>query len=243
MEIRNAMTTQKAERTYKAVLFDKDGTLFAFTETWATFCDRMFDALVGPDEPRKDALAAACGYDRKERRFITGSLIVNASAEEVNAAWLALLPEITLSELEAVNRAILADLPLMPTCDLHHVMGTLRARGFVLGVATNDYEAGALGQLKQADALTLFDFICGSDSGYGSKPGPGMIHGFCDEMDITPDELVFVGDSKHDMDCGANAGVGCRIGVLTGPANAEDLQPHAHIVLSSIGDLPAYLAG
>ncbi|MCP4315173.1 MAG: HAD family hydrolase [Hyphomicrobiales bacterium] len=236
------MITPTPARKFKAVLFDKDGTLFAFTETWANFCDRVFDKLVGSDEAQKDALAAACGYDRARRRFKTGSLIVNGSAHEVNAAWLALLPEINLSRLDAVNREILTDLPIVPTCDLHAVLGALREEGFVLGVATNDYVAGALGHLHQAGALSLFDFVCGSDSGYGSKPGPGMVRGFCEEVGITPDELILVGDSKHDMDCGVNAGAGLLVGVLTGPAQVEDLEPHAHVVLPSIGELPAFLA-
>lgn len=236
------MTTSPSNRKFKAVLFDKDGTLFAFTETWAIFCDRVFDRLAGNDEAQKDALAAACGYDRQKRRFMIGSLIVNGSADEVNAAWLALLPDISPVELDAVNREILIDLPIVPTCDLQVVLGALRAQGLFLGVATNDYEAGALGHLHQAGARSLFDFVCGSDSGYGSKPGPGMVHGFCEKVGIAPAELVLVGDSRHDMDCGASAGVGLLVGVLTGPARAEDLQAHAHVVLPSIGELPAYLA-
>ncbi len=228
---------------FKAVLFDKDGTLFAFTETWAHFCDRMFDALAGADEALKDKLAVASGYRRDDRSFVTGSLIVNASAEEVNAAWAAHLPGTTLRDIEALNRTALTDLPIVPTCDLHAVLGALRDRGLALGVATNDYEAGAVTQLRKADILPLFDFVCGSDSGYGRKPGPGMIHGFCDRQGIDPADLIFVGDSKHDMDCGDAAGVGCRVGVLTGPATVEDLGPHASVVLPSIADLPAWLNG
>lgn len=226
---------------FKAVLFDKDGTLFAFAETWANFCDRVFDALAGKDEPRKDALAAACGYDRANRHFKTGSLIVNGTADEVCAAWLAHLPGRTLAQLETVSRDILNDLPLVPTCDLPTVLGHLRQMGLFLGVATNDYEAGALGHLRQAEALSLFDFVCGSDSGYGAKPGPGMVHGFCDAVGIEPHELVLVGDSRHDMECGKNAGAGLLVGVLTGPADADHLAPLADVVLPSIAELPAFL--
>ena len=227
---------------FKAVLFDKDGTLFAFAETWANFCDRVFDALAGKDEPRKDALAAACGYDRSNRHFETGSLIVNGTADAVCAAWLTHLPGMTLAQLETASRDVLNDLPLVPTCDLPRVLGNLRSMGLSLGVATNDYEAGALGHLQQADALRLFDFVCGSDSGFGAKPGPGMVHGFCDAVGIAPHELVFVGDSRHDMECGKNAGAGLCIGVLTGPADEQHLTPFADVVLPSIGELPACLA-
>ncbi len=240
-DLKGTVVGKPSKQSSRAVLFDKDGTLFSFTETWAHFCDRMLGALAGTDEALMDRLADTCGYLRAERRFVSGSLIVNASAAEVDAAWADIVPGVSLADVEALTRRILTDLPHVPTCDLHAVLGLLRARGLLLGVATNDYEAGAVAQLEQAGALSLFDFVCGSDSGFGRKPEPGMIEGFCRQFDIDPTELVFVGDSKHDMDCAVAGGVGCRVAVLTGPATADDLAPHATVVLPSIADLPAWL--
>jgi phosphoglycolate phosphatase len=236
------MTKTNSSSPYKAVLFDKDGTLFDFNATWAVFCDRMFDQLAGKDEQKKDALANACGYDRASRTFITGSLIVNSSADEVNEAWANLLPKHSLDEIIQLNHRVYNDLPVIPTCNLQETMARLRALNLKLGVATNDYEAGAISQLREARAEPLFDFICGSDSGYGRKPEAGMIHGFCDLMDIEPGEIIFVGDSTHDMDCGTNADVGLRVAVLTGPATREQLIDAADVILPSIQHLPAYLA-
>ncbi len=227
---------------YKAILFDKDGTLFSFTHTWALFCDRMFERLAPGDDVLQEQLAQVCGYERTDRTFVTGSLIVCASAHEVNTAWTQILPDHSLEDVERLNLELLADLPLAPTCDLHEALGNLKRQGFVLGVATNDYYAGAREQLEKADILSLFDFVCGSDSGYGSKPGPGMIHGFCDATDIDAACVIFVGDSKHDMDCGANAAVGLCVGVLTGPADAAALGDGADVVLPSIETLPDYLS-
>lgn len=236
------MKSVAVNRAYKAVLFDKDGTLFAFNATWGVFCERMFDALVGDDEARRNALADACGYDRANQCFKTGSLIVNASADEVNRVWADLVPELDMAAIVRINHEVFNDLPVTPTCNLHHVMAGLRALGLKLGVATNDYEAGAVSQLREAGALELFDFVCGSDSGYGRKPGSGMVEGFCALMDLAPDDVVFVGDSTHDMECGLNAGVGLRVGVLTGPARSEALEGSADVVLPSIASLPDYLA-
>lgn len=230
------------QATYKAILFDKDGTLFSFTHTWALFCDRMFERLAPDNLELQAQLAQTCGYDQADRTFLTGSLIVCASAHEVNTAWADILPDHSLEDVERLNLELLADLPLAPTCDLHEVLGRLKQQGFVLGVATNDYYAGAREQLEKSDILSLFDFVCGSDSGYGSKPGPGMIHGFCDETNIDAASVIFVGDSKHDMDCGANAAVGLCVGVLTGPADAAALGKAANVILPSIEMLPEYLS-
>lgn len=231
---------------YDAVLFDKDGTLFGFDATWALFCERMFDgieaALGAPDPARRAALADVAGYLPETGSFRVGALIVGGTADEVLDAWCALLPELELATLEAINRAVIEDLPATPTCDLGAVMAALRGQGMLLGVATNDYEQGALVQLDQVGARGLFDFICGSDSGYGAKPGPGMIEGFCARHGVAADRVIFVGDSLHDMDCGRNAGAGLTVAVLTGPAREADLAPHADLVLASIADLPGWLA-
>lgn len=225
----------------RAVLFDKDGTLFDFLATWATFCDRMLAHLAEGDEALMDRLGNTVGYDRKARAFRVGSLIVNASSSEVDSAWAALCPNKSLADVEALTRKELQNLPVRPVGDLAQTMGQLRAMGLKLGVATNDYEAGARNQLTAVNAFELFDFVCGSDSGYGRKPATGMIDGFCALHGVAPSEIVFVGDSTHDLHCGQNAGVGLCVGVLTGPATQEDLSPDATVVLPSITELPAYL--
>ena len=116
-------------------------------------------------------------------------------------------------------------------CDLHSFVSALKACGLAVGLATNDSESGAYRTLEPFDACDLFDFICGYDSGFGAKPKPGMVHAFCEAVGIEPGEVAMVGDSWHDMEMGRQAGVGLRIGVLTGTAEREDLIPDADIVL------------
>ena len=49
-----------------------------------------------------------------------------------------------------------------------------------------------------------------------------------------------VGDSLHDLEAGLRAGM-IPVAVLTGVAGAEDLAPHAAVVLDSVADLPQWL--
>lgn len=226
----------------RGVLFDKDGTLFDFNATWGAFCDRMLNRLAGDDEALKDRLADAVGYDRTEQQFRSGSLIVSASAGEVDSTWAELVPALSPSEVEAMTRQEMQNLPVSPVCDLTALMQQLHNAGMRVGVATNDYELGATQQLSKVNALDAFDFVCGSDSGSGRKPEPGMINAFCEKMGLVPAQVAFVGDSIHDLLCGQNAGVGQRIGVLTGPADKSELEELASVVLNSIGDLPNYLS-
>ncbi|WP_343564096.1 HAD family hydrolase [Kiloniella sp. b19] len=226
----------------KAVLFDKDGTLFSFNETWSVFCVRLLDELVGDDRPLRRKLAEACGFDEENNAFLAGSLVVAGAADDLCKTWSDLLDGVSAQEVDLKCQEILKDLPLAPVGDLSGILKSLQFQGLRLGVATNDLEAGAVIQLKQSATSEYFDFVCGCDSGFGSKPGSGMVDAFCEKFALQPGDIAFVGDSVHDMECGVNAGVGLKVGVLTGPATREELNGHADVVLGSIAELPDYLS-
>ncbi|MCP5087200.1 MAG: HAD family hydrolase [Rhodobacteraceae bacterium] len=227
----------------KGVIFDKDGTLFDYQETWVVWCEHVLDDLAESDIALKQRLALAVGFDLPGHRFVSGSLIVNASAGEVNAAWARVLPGVSAEQVNLVSEKNLVNLPCRPVCDLPDLMVSLRGTGRLLGLATNDYEAGAVMQLNDAGISDLFDFVCGFDSGHGVKPDPGMIHGFCTATGLEPSQVAMVGDSTHDLQAGRFAGVGLNIGVLSGPANAADLQEFADLLVPDISHLPQALRG
>jgi phosphoglycolate phosphatase len=231
-----------SSKQIKGLLFDKDGTLFGFRESWGIWCERVLATLCGDDLPLQQRLAAAAGYDLSNRTFLPGSSIVNAEAGETNRLWADLLTDKTLDDVQAVGLDALQDLPLVPVTDLAPLLQRLRSGGLKTGVATNDFEAGAHGQLREAKVHHLFEFICGFDSGFGSKPGPGMIQAFCDKTGLAPAQVAMIGDSTHDLHAGKSAGAGLRIGVLTGPASRDDLVAHADHVIDSIAALPELLA-
>ncbi len=223
----------------RGLLFDKDGTLFDFEQTWGVWFDRVISELAAGDPLMEHRLARSCGYDIEKQQFVAGSLIVIATSEQVNAALAECLPQTTVEQVDAVARRYVATLPYVPVCDLRQLILDLRAMGYVIGLATNDYQDGAQKQLQDAGISDLFEFVCGSDSGYGGKPGAGMIQAFCAETGLDCSAVAVVGDSIHDLEAGNAAGAGCRIGVLTGPARQKDLAPFADVVLDSIAQLTA----
>jgi len=117
---------------------------------------------------------------------------------------------------------------------------SLGAMGFALGVATNDAQKNAASQMRSLGIADLFSQILGADSGFGPKPGPGMIKAFIDEMALAPEEVLMVGDSLHDLEAGRKAGAR-TCGVETGPASRQALEAHADIVLPSVAVLPNWL--
>lgn len=225
----------------KGLVFDKDGTLFHYGATWMIWCDLVLEDLSRGDPLKKAELAQAVGFDLDHNTFLPGSLIVNASAGEINGVWSALLPDFTDAEVDAVAVKHLGSLPSMPVCDLKALFGTLHAQGLKLGLVTNDYEGSAVAQLQQEGIVDLFDFIAGFDSGHGVKPGAGPLLAFGTATGLTMAEIAMVGDSTHDLGAGRAAKVGLNIGVLTGPAESGDINHLADVILNDISGIPAVL--
>jgi len=205
----------------KGLVFDKDGTLFHYGGTWAVWCDHVLEELSGGEDTIKRVLAQAVGYDLDSKEFLAGSLIVGGAAGEVSAAWAVHLPKWSPAKIDAVALKHLQVIPSLPVCDLGAFFRDLKARGFKLGLMTNDYEEGARLQLQNEGIVDLFDFIAGFDSGHGAKPAPDPLLAFGRAVDLPMDQVAMVGDSTHDLDAGRAAGVGLNIGVLTGPAKAQ----------------------
>ncbi len=224
----------------KAVLFDKDGTLFDFNATWVAWVETMLDYWSDGDTVLADALAEALGFDRGAHRFRPDSLVIAGTPEEVAGAvapLLGLSPQRLIARLNAEA----ARAPMAEAVPLGPLLTRLRDMGLRIGVATNDAETPARSHLAAAGVETMFDFIAGSDSGYGGKPAPGQLLAFAQAVDIAPEQIVMVGDSLHDFHAGRAAGMQC-VGVLTGLAGTETLAPCTDTVLPDIGALPDWLS-
>ena len=55
------------------------------------------------------------------------------------------------------------------------------------------------------------------------KPDPTSVNMIMDELGVTPDECLYVGDTSTDMQTGKNAGI-FKIGVLWGFRDRDDLK-------------------
>ena len=104
-----------------------------------------------------------------------------------------------------------------------------------------DGEATARAMLDRFGVLGHLSFLCGGDSGCGTKPGPGMVDAFLAATGLRADEVMVVGDTPHDMEMARAAGVACRVGVLSGAGTCEALEPISDRVIASIANLDAVL--
>jgi len=224
----------------RAVLFDKDGTLFDFNATWVSWVETMLDRWSAGDAALAERLADALGFDRGARAFPPRSVVIAGTPQEVARAVAPVLGVVPGDLVDRLN-AEAANAPMVEAVPLRPLLSGLAAAGLRLGVATNDAEAPARAHLARAGIEPLFDFIAGSDSGHGGKPEPGMLLAFARAVAVAPERIVMVGDSTHDLEAGRRAGMR-TVAVLTGLADAETLAPLADAVLPNVGFLPEWLS-
>ncbi len=227
----------------RAVIFDKDGTLIDFAATFNPATRLVLDELCSGDKALMQQAADALGYDLEKMEARPGSVLIAGSGIDMSHALATVLPikepaEFSV-ELDALYGEICQDtVEKIPGVDktLEH----LHLQDVTLGIATNDAQANAVLQMEVLELDHLFEHIIGADSGYGAKPGSGMIDAFTDVVGFAPHQVMMVGDSYHDLEAGRNAGV-MTCGVETGPATRAELEPYGDFVIASINELPALI--
>ena len=224
----------------RGILFDKDGTLLDFCATWIpayrAAAGEIADLAGGVDA---QTLLAAVGYDAATGRCDPHSVLAAGTNLELATAWAAICGLDVELVLPVVERTLdeSARRDAMPLVDLGTFFAGLAARGIVIGVATMDGEATARAMLDRFGALGYVSFLCGGDSGCGTKPGPGMVDAFLTATGLRAEEVMVVGDTPHDMEMARAAGAACRVGVLSGAGTREALEPVAHCIIASIANL------
>lgn len=224
----------------KAVLFDKDGTLFDFYATWGVWAKTLLLEESGGDAALAARMGAAIGYDFEAEKFAKDSMVIFDTPPDIAAALLPFFEGETVEELTERLNAAAAKVPMVEAVPLIPFLLELEARGLKLGVATNDGEVPARAHLAASGIAGMFDFIVGSDSGHGGKPEPGMLNAFAAHLGLAGHAIAMVGDSVHDLVAGRAAGM-ATVAVLTGVAEHDELAPHADVVLPDIGHLAAWL--
>jgi len=103
----------------------------------------------------------------------------------------------------------------------------LRRPGRALGLVTSKMRSGALRGLQVAELADAFDVIVGSDDVTHPKPHPEPVLAALARLGAAPETAVFIGDSRHDIECGRAARVKTAA-VLWGPfdrSHLADLAP------------------
>lgn len=226
----------------RGILFDKDGTVIDYWRTWVPINREVALFAASGDAGLAAELLRYGGHDPDTDRITPGTVLAAGSVDDIADAFAARLKDSTPSSLAAGIEAIFRRGGARHSAlvrGARETIAELKARGFHIGLATNDSMGGLEASLAAHEILPLFDFKVGCDSGFGTKPAPGMVLGFCKAVGLDRGEVAMVGDAVHDLAMGRAAGVGLNVGVLSGTSGAEDFGGLADLILDSINDLPA----
>ena len=230
----------------KGILFDKDGTLVDFQATWFAIGDLMALEAADGDRTRADMLMQLAGYDYETHGFRGDSVFAAGTNADIVALW---YPEAGAEQKRAMVTkfdtftAEQGALQAVPLPGSKAAIASLHASGFRLGVATNDSTSGAEKTLASLGMAQMFDAAYGYDAVANPKPAADTVQAFSDLTGLRPTEIAMVGDNRHDLEMARNGACGLAIGVLSGTGTRQSLATIADVVLDSIADLPAFLAG
>ncbi len=232
------------ETSVRGILFDKDGTLLDYHASWMPLNWEAATSVADGDSGLARTLMKLGGWNEDTDRIAAGSPMAQDTNRDIAELWHRHMPG---SDVEAVYRRINdvfnrgAEETAVPVADLGDLLGGLKSRGIALGIATSDNAHAAHATVRRFELDGLFDFVSGYDSGWGAKPDPSVVQGFCETAGLESATVMMVGDNSHDIETGRNARVGWTVGVLTGTSGRDELAPIADYVLDDISALPALI--
>lgn len=190
-----------------------------------------------------DRLLLACGMDPVTGHIIPDSLLAAGNTRQISEGLIAAGSKLDVIELtikldELFSHA--AEFSVAVT-DLAAFFSRLHSRGFRLGVASSDNERSIRQTALRFGFAPFIDYVAGYDSGFGTKPEPGMVLGFCAATGLDASEVAVVGDNNHDLHMGRNAKAGITVAVLTGTGSRESLAAASDYCLNDITELERLL--
>lgn len=212
-------------RNFDLIAFDWDGTLYDSTQIivrciQAAVCD------VGGKQPTQEAAAYVIGLGLMEALAHAAPDVSPDKYPELGARYRHHYASHfnDLSLFEGV-------LPLLDA---------LKARGYLLTVATGKSRRGLEETLQSVELKGVFDGSRTADETAG-KPDPLMLHELMAQFDLPASRILMIGDTTHDLQMALNAGC-ASVGVSYGahePSNFAVLNP-LHVA-HSVQDLHQWL--
>lgn len=210
----------------KLVIFDWDGTLF---DSIARICHSMLEAGQRVDAP--------------EREFDDIKNIIGLSLDTaINTVW---------PELETEKQHALADYykdiyvsndqtPPNAYDGVIELLEQLKKSNIKLAVATGKTRRGLNRVMTLTNTTRFFSTSRCADEAQ-SKPSPLMLEQILEELNISAEDAIMIGDTEYDLNMANNAGMR-SIGVNYGAHNQERLAAcHPLAIISDITQLTSLL--
>jgi phosphoglycolate phosphatase len=84
--------------------------------------------------------------------------------------------------------------------------------------------------------LFFADIRCGDDEG-PVKPDVSVLTEIAHSLQLKVGDLIMVGDTVSDLAMARKAGAALSVGITGGAGSAEELAPHADVLIEDIGEI------
>ena len=195
-------------KTYKAAIFDMDGTL---TDTLADLFDSVNEMLAHYNFP-------LCTLDEVRQFVGNGARILmrrSLPADKEN-----LIDEALKFYNDCYARNCLNK--VTPYAGIMELLTTLEAKKIPLGICTNKQHFAAVKIAEKTLAPIKFGYVSGDEPGQPRKPDPTRALSGAKLFNVAPIDVAYFGDTAVDMQTAINAGF-LAIGVTWGFRSRDEL--------------------
>lgn len=199
--------------TFRAVIFDLDGTLLDTLDDIADAANGVLAAMGLPTHPR-DAYKIFVGEGMTS--LAQQALPEGARDDATVAAWITRVKEAFRKNWPARTR---------PYDGIPEMLDELTRCGMKLAILSNRPDDLAKLMAGSMLARWRFDPIAGAKDGNPSKPDPSVALRIADELGVASHACLFLGDSNVDMQAAAAARMH-PVGALWGFRTREELLAH-----------------
>lgn len=238
---------------FAAVLFDLGYTLLQFEPSQTTIVQGVLDSMGSNPVPTGEEIHAAVQlvwgafyhdgdtatfpptpeYDAQVERELSRRLLTQLGLD-VTASFLD-------TYLQRMEDWFARPGVLRPYPEAVEVLTALQSRGYRLGIVSN-WSWNLRQRVDQVGLAPFFEMVWGSAYAGCSKPHPGIFHQALLQMDLTPKQVLYVGDSyRHDIVGARSVGIEAVLVARGDSAHAPE-NPDCPTISDLRGLLP-YLDG
>ena len=203
---------------FRAVIFDLDGTLLDTLQDLTNAVNRTMEAFHFPQFDRKQ-IRMFVGHGARHLFECTLPKGVDAQTEKKCYA-------LFLENYPAQSGETTAPYPGI--CD---VLAALRTDGIGVAVVSNKPDAATHIVCKHFFG-DLVPYAAGDDGVHPCKPAPDNLYRIMEQMGVSREECIYVGDSDTDIQTARNAGIPC-VNVTWGYRTREEIAAAGGILFAN----------
>lgn len=197
-----------ARMKYKCIIFDFDGTLADTTAGIVSTFQHTFQEM-GLPCPSVEKLKSTIGLTLKDGFKAAMEELTDEQADTCVATYRRLFDIIAIPCTTAYPGIV-------------ETLHKLKAQGFMLTIATSRSHRSLNTLSEKLGIKECFSGFYGAEDVVNHKPAPDLVNLILDTYDLSPEDVLVVGDAHYDMLMGQ--GAGCRVcGVTWGNQSREQL--------------------